>query len=125
MNKSRRKYIESCEISEVKEVVLAGYKQKIAIEGKRKNLPVVLCLHGGPGSPVPFSVGCRGMFPDFTDRAVMVYWDQLGCGINNFPIDDGFTIESFVGRPDRGIKVAFPRKRSVPFRYELGQYTCL
>lgn len=96
MNKSRRKYIESCEISEVKEVVLAGYKQKIAIEGKRKNLPVVLCLHGGPGSPVPFSVGCRGMFPDFTDRAVMVYWDQLGCGINNFPIDDGFTIESFV-----------------------------
>lgn len=95
MNKARKKYIESCGISQLKEVVLGGYKQKIAIEGRRKNLPVVICLHGGPGSPVPFSVGCRGMFPDFTDKAVMVYWDQLGCGINNFPVDDSFTIESF------------------------------
>lgn len=96
MNKSRKKYIESCEVSEVTEVALGGYKQKIAIEGKSKSLSVVICLHGGPGSPVPFSVGCRGLFPELTDKAVMVYWDQLGCGINNYKLDDSFSIENFV-----------------------------
>lgn len=96
MKKSRKKYIESCEISEVTEVQLGGYKQKIAIEGKSKDLPIVICLHGGPGSPVPFSVGCRGMYPDLSDKALMVYWDQLGCGINNFKLTDDFSIGNFV-----------------------------
>ncbi len=95
MNAKRKHYIESCEISTVESVNLGGYLQKIAIEGKSKELPIVICLHGGPGSPIPFSVGCRGLFPYFTDRLIMVYWDQLGCGINNFKIDDSFTIEHF------------------------------
>ena len=92
----RKNYIKSCEVSEVTKVTLGGYEQKIAIEGKRKDLPVVVCLHGGPGTPVPFSVGCRGLFPELTDKAVMVYWDQLGCGANNRKIDDTFKIENFV-----------------------------
>lgn len=96
MKKARREYIKSCEISEVAAVNLGGYEQKIAIEGKKKDLPVVICLHGGPGSPVPFSVGARGLFPAWTDKAVMVYWDQLGCGINNRKIDNFFSIDSFV-----------------------------
>ncbi|MDE6691591.1 MAG: alpha/beta hydrolase [Clostridia bacterium] len=96
MNKARKKYIESCEVSEVTEVSLGGYKQKIAIEGKSGSLPVVICLHGGPGSPVPFSVGCRGLFPEWTDKAIMVYWDQLGCGCNNYRIDDSFKVENFL-----------------------------
>ena len=96
MKKERKNYIASCEISEVVTVTLGGFAQKIAIEGKKKDLPVVICLHGGPGSPVPFSVGARGLFPEWTDRAVMVYWDQLGCGINNRKIDDSFSIGSFV-----------------------------
>lgn len=97
MSKARKNYIKSCEVSEVAEVELGGYKQKIAIEGKSKSLPVVINLHGGPGSPIPFSVGCRGLFPDWTDKVIMVYWDQLGCGINNYKIDNGFKIENFVG----------------------------
>ncbi len=92
----RKKYINSCEISELNTVQLGGIKQKILIEGKSKSLPVVIMLHGGPGSPVPFSVGCRGLFPEWTDKAVMVYWDQLGCGINNYKLDDSFHIENFV-----------------------------
>lgn len=96
MKKSRKNYIESCEISEVTQVELGGYKQKIAIEGKSKDLPVVICLHGGPGSPVPFSVGSRGMYPDLSDKALMVYWDQLGCGINNFKLTDDFSIANFI-----------------------------
>lgn len=92
----RKKYINSCEISELVTVRLGGFEQKILIEGKSKNLPVVVMLHGGPGSPVPFSVGCRGLFPEWTDKVVMVYWDQLGCGINNYKLDDSFHIENFV-----------------------------
>ena len=66
------------------------------MEGKNKELPVVIFLHGGPGTPIPFSVGCRGLFPEFTDRFIMVYWDQLGCGINNYIINEQFTIDKFV-----------------------------
>lgn len=96
MNKARKQYIKSCEVSELVVLNLGGYKQKVLIEGKDRNQPVVIALHGGPGSPVPFSVGCRGLFPEWTDKAVMVYWDQLGCGANNFKIDDSFSIGNFV-----------------------------
>ncbi len=96
MNKQRKQYIKSCEVSELAVLTLGGYKQKVLFEGRKKELPVVITLHGGPGSPVPYSVGCRGLFPEWTDKAIMVYWDQLGCGANNFKIDDGFSIDSFV-----------------------------
>lgn len=92
----RKEYIKSCEISEVVAVRLGGIEQKISIEGKSKSLPVVIMLHGGPGSPVPFSVGCRGLFPEWTNKAMLVCWDQLGCGINNYILDDGFHIKNFV-----------------------------
>lgn len=84
------------EISEVKEVNLGGYPQKILIDGQKKTNPAVICLHGGPGSPIPFSVGCRGLFPEITEKLTLVCWDQLGCGINNRPIDDSFKISDFV-----------------------------
>ncbi len=96
MNKKRREAIAANQISDIRSFSLGGYQQKVLIEGRAKDLPVLLFLHGGPGSPVPFSVGCRGMFPQFTDKAIMVYWDQLGCGINNHIIDDTFSIDSFV-----------------------------
>lgn len=96
MNKARKKIIESNEISEVYTFKLGGYNQKVLIEGTKKELPIVIILHGGPGTPIPFSVGCRGLFPEFTNKFIMVYWDQLGCGINNYKIDDNFTINSFV-----------------------------
>ena len=59
-------------------------------------MPVVISLHGGPGTPIPLSVGCRGLFPEFTDRMIMVYWDQLGCGINDCKIGDKYDISSYV-----------------------------
>lgn len=68
----RKERMEGNEISAVFEFVLGGYPQKVMIEGKEKSLPVVLALHGGPGTPIPFSVGCRGMFPAFTDHFLMV-----------------------------------------------------
>ena len=96
MNKVRKAIIAANEISELRTYSLGGYSQKVLIEGKKKTNPIVVFLHGGPGSPIPFSEGCRGMFPEFTEKVTMVYWDQLGCGINNHILDDTFTIDSFV-----------------------------
>lgn len=96
MNKRRKQIIEQNEISQVYGFVLGGIEQKVLIEGRSRKLPVVICLHGGPGTPIPFSVGCRGMFPEFTNKFIMVYWDQLGCGINDYKLRDKFGVDSFV-----------------------------
>lgn len=95
MNAKRKAIIESHEISEMKTYTLGGRPQKVLIDGLKKSNPIVIFLHGGPGQPIPFSEGCRGMFPEITEKFTMVYWDQLGSGINNCPIDDSFTIENF------------------------------
>ena len=128
MNNKRKSYIASCEISLVENVNLGGYQQKIAIEGKSKELPVVICLHGGPGSPIPFSVGCRGLFQDITDRLIMVYWDQLGCGINNRKIDNSFTIEHFVKMTIdliKEIRARFPKNKLYLFGMSWGSILAL
>lgn len=96
MDKQRKNIIDRNEISQIYSFELGGYLQKVLIEGKSRENPVIITLHGGPGTPIPFSVGCRGMFPLFTDNFIMVYWDQLGCGINDHKIDDDFKIKTFV-----------------------------
>lgn len=96
MDKQRKNIIDKNEISQIYSFELGGYSQKVLIEGKSKENPVIITLHGGPGTPIPFSAGCRGMFPLFTDNFIMVYWDQLGCGINDHKIDDDFKIKTFV-----------------------------
>lgn len=119
----RKDIISSNEISELCSFKLNGYEQKVLIEGKRKDLPVIITLHGGPGTPVPFSVGCRGLFPEFTDNFIMVYWDQLGCGINNCPIDDSFSIDSFVKMTKdlvECIKKKFPNNKVMIFSMSWG-----
>ncbi|MDE6441431.1 MAG: alpha/beta fold hydrolase, partial [Clostridia bacterium] len=128
MNKARKRYIQSCEVSELVKLSLGGFTQKVLIEGKSKDLPVVICLHGGPGSPVPFSVGCRGLFPEWTDKAIMVYWDQLGCGANNYKLDDSFSIDSFVGMTCdliSEIKAKFPRNKLFLFGVSWGSILAL
>ena len=128
MNKARKKYIQSCEVSELITVELGGFKQKVLIEGKSKTAPVVIALHGGPGSPVPFSVGCRGLFPEWTDKAIMVYWDQLGCGANNYVIDDSFHISHFVDMTCdlvNYIKERFPQNRVYLFGVSWGSILSL
>ena len=82
MNKSRRQIIKENEISQMYEFSLGNIPQKVLIEGKRRALP--------------FPAGCRGLFPMFTERFIMVYWDQLGCGINNYNLKDQFSVDSFV-----------------------------
>lgn len=123
MDKKRKSIIEGNEISELFTFNLGGYEQKVLIEGKSKSLPVVITLHGGPGTPVPFSVGCRGLFPEFTDKFIMVYWDQLGCGKNNHKIDDSFAIDSFVSMTADlidNVRKIFPENRILLFSTSWG-----
>lgn len=124
MNTMKKKIIESNnEISELCTFSLAGYQQKVLIEGKNKDNPIVITLHGGPGTPIPFSVGCRGLFSAFTDEFIMVYWDQLGCGINNHVIDDSFSIDTFVQMTEElieKIKVKLPNNKIMIFSTSWG-----
>ena len=52
--------MEANRISAVEELMLGGYPQRVLIEGRTEDLPVVITLHGGPGTPVPFCAGARG-----------------------------------------------------------------
>lgn len=123
MQKKRKNIIEGNAVSRIYDWSLGGYTQKVLVEGKREDLPVVVTLHGGPGSPIPFSVGCRGMFPEFTDRFIMVYWDQLGCGINNRAIGDDFTVDSFAQMAYdliKEVKCLFPHNKIYIFSMSWG-----
>lgn len=110
----RKKLSASYEISKVFTFELNGYAQKVLIEGRKMDLPVVICLHGGPGSPLPFSVGSRGLLPMLTDNFVMVYWDQLGCGINAGVKNITYTLDLFVKMTIdlvKEIKLLFPNNK--------------
>lgn len=127
MDKRRKQIIESNEVSQIFTFTLGGIPQKVLIEGKKKDLPVVIALHGGPGSPIPFSVGCRGMFPEFTDRFLMVCWDQLGCGINDYKIEDKFNIDSYIDMTIdlvREVKNLFPENQLILFGVSWGTVLC-
>lgn len=59
----------------------------------------------------------------FTDDFIMVYWDQLGCGINNCVIDDAFTIDTFVQMTEElveQIKKRFPNNKVMIFSTSWG-----
>ena len=65
-------------ISVIEKVKLGGQEQYVIIRGEDRNKPVILFLHGGPGSP-------EFTFMKSTNRAiekdfVMVYWEQRGAG---------------------------------------------
>lgn len=50
------------EISELCSFYLGGYQQKVLIEGKSKDNPIVITLHGGPGTPIPFLLDAEDYF---------------------------------------------------------------
>lgn len=123
MNKQRKKIIAENTVSAIETFSLGGYEQKVLLEGKREDLPILLALHGGPGTPIPFCVGCRGLFPEITDKYILVCWDQYGCGINNAEIDDSFTIDHFVDMTVdlvRILKERFPENRLYLFAMSWG-----
>jgi pimeloyl-ACP methyl ester carboxylesterase len=65
-------------IDELKAVEIGGIKQWISVRGNNKDNPILLFLHGGPGSPMmPESWTFQRPWEDFF---TVVQWDQRGAG---------------------------------------------
>jgi pimeloyl-ACP methyl ester carboxylesterase len=83
-------------IAKMEYAKIGGVEQFLLIRGKNKNNPVLLVLHGGPGTPE------LAMFRKFNSELenhfVVVHWDQRGAGksTNQNLTADSFTIEQFV-----------------------------
>lgn len=65
-------------ISNMEKVTLGGQDQYLIIRGADQNKPVMLFLHGGPGSPEVAFV--KHYNPEIENDYVMVYWEQRGAG---------------------------------------------
>ena len=58
----------------------------------------------------------------------MVYWDQLGCGINNYQLDSRFTVDSFVEMTAEliiEVKKLFPNNTLILFGMSWGSVLAL
>ena len=83
-------------ISAIERIELGGIEQYLIIGGIDSVKPVLLFLHGGPGSP---ELGFVKMFnPDLEHDFVVVHWEQRGSGKSynkNIPIES-MTIEQLI-----------------------------
>lgn len=72
--------VEKGSIAEIKKLNVNGLDQKMIIRGRDTTRPVLLYLHGGPGSPeFPF---VRQFNSGIEDIFVVCYWDQRGAGLS-------------------------------------------
>ncbi len=65
-------------ISEEKYVTIGGIEQWITIKGKDISKPVILFIHGGPGSTM--SQYDDAMYGAWEKDFILVHWDQRGAG---------------------------------------------
>jgi pimeloyl-ACP methyl ester carboxylesterase len=75
-------------ISEVEKIMLGGQEQYLFIRGVNRTKPVMLFLHGGPGSPELSFM--RNYNTAIENDFVMVYWEQRGSGKSyseNIPVE--------------------------------------
>ncbi|TVQ85921.1 MAG: alpha/beta hydrolase [Bacteroidetes bacterium] len=83
-------------ISTIEKISLGGVEQYLVIRGQDATKPVMLFLHGGPGSPqVAFM---KHFNTDIEKDFVMVYWEQRGAGKSyskNVP-NESMSLEQFV-----------------------------
>ncbi|HWI52916.1 MAG TPA: alpha/beta hydrolase [Symbiobacteriaceae bacterium] len=67
-------------IAELKTVEINGTKQTLLLRGESRNNPIVLFLHGGPGSAqISFA---RQWLKELEKDFVVVNWDQRGAGLS-------------------------------------------
>ena len=63
-------------------ITLGGIEQYIQIRGKDRDNPVIIFLHGGPGSTVGF-MSCHWQ-GELEQSYTVVHWDQRGCANTYF-----------------------------------------
>jgi pimeloyl-ACP methyl ester carboxylesterase len=83
-------------IAEITTVDIAGMKNWLVIRGKDVHNPILLFLHGGPGSPeLPL---LRRFNEPLEDNFVLVYWEQPGTCKSYSPDipDRDLTVDKFV-----------------------------
>lgn len=80
---------------ESREVVLQGKRQIILLEGKAENAPVMILFHGGPWAPVLYGEAYGGYYPELSERYLLVWWDQYGCGKNYVKDPGELVVEDF------------------------------
>ncbi len=77
-------------VASLEPVMLGGVEQWILIRGHDVGNPVLIYLHGGPGSPaIPYG---RIAFGGLEQRFTVVTWDQRGCGKSYSPQIDAQSI---------------------------------
>ena len=65
-------------ISSIETIILGGQEQYLIIRGADTTKPVMLFLHGGPGSPeIPFM---KHFNTAIEEDFIMIYWEQRGAG---------------------------------------------
>src|SRR5690606_19241771 len=57
---------------------IGGIEQWVTIKGADDSKPILLFLHGGPGSP--FTPYAEAIFNGWEKEFVLVHWDQRGTG---------------------------------------------
>ncbi len=71
---------ENLKIKVFEPVNINGARQWMLIRGNDESRPVLLYLHGGPGSSlVPFAYKATGKL---VNHCIVVYWDQRGAGLS-------------------------------------------
>ncbi len=104
-------YSQTIPVSEKKYVNIGGIEQWITIEGSDVKNPVILFIHGGPGSVLsPYSDQIYG---SWKDEFTVVQWDQRGAGrtfgknvtgnVEEYMFSNPLTIEQMV---NDGIELA-------------------
>ena len=76
-------------VDEAKSIRIGGIKQWITVRGRDLRNPILLFLHGGPGSP---ELPNRYLFEEpWTDYFTVVEWDQRGAG-RTYALNDPATV---------------------------------
>ena len=91
-------------INEEMYVTVNGARQWISVYGENRSNPVLLYLHGGPGSPT--SMYDYAFTRDWADVYTVVTWDQRACGLSAGSgaedlscaqlVDDGIALTEFL-----------------------------
>lgn len=89
-------------IDELESIQVNGTKQWLLFRGEDRTKPVVLFVHGGPGSPLMFF--SRAFDSLYLKDFVVVHWDQRGAGKSYDPNTptDSYNLKQIA---DDGIKV--------------------